>query len=498
MRVNHQIIPTRWEQRENLRNKGQFWTPDWITIPMVEYVSKSSSLIFDPAAGTGAFLQAILTLNKNINFYGIDIDENVLKSYIYSNNQSVIENRDFIKNPPNRKFKSIVANPPYIRHHRIDENTKIYLKQMTKKITGFTIDGRAGLHIYFLLQALYLLEDDGRLAFIMPADTTEGIFSSKLWNWITKNFCLECVITFSEKAAPFPEIDTNAMIFLIKNKKPNKELKWIYVKEANIDLTKLIHSEFNLKNSADIEIIGRDLHEALTTGLSRQPYKEKVSHFKLSDFATIMRGIATGANEFFFLTKQQITELNLPFNFFKRTIGRTRDIQKDILTIEDLDDLDRKGRPTYLLYIEKSNSKLPVVLINYIKNGEKLKINERSLVSLRKPWYKSEKRKIPEMLFAYLGRRNSRFIRNEADAVPLHCLHCVYTHSNDRAQINNLWQVLNHPETLENLKYVSKSYGSGALKAEPQNLKNLMIPEKLVEMYKLITFNKTANDRLFY
>ncbi|MFM6908345.1 MAG: Eco57I restriction-modification methylase domain-containing protein, partial [Dolichospermum sp.] len=98
-------------------------------------------------------------------------------------------------------------------------------------ITGFTIDGRAGYHIYFFVQALNLLNKNGRLAFIMPADTCEGIFAQKLWQWITKNYCLECVVTFSENATPFPKVDTNAVIFFIKSSPPLEKIKWI---KANV------------------------------------------------------------------------------------------------------------------------------------------------------------------------------------------------------------------------------------------------------------------------
>ncbi|MFM6348281.1 MAG: Eco57I restriction-modification methylase domain-containing protein, partial [Dolichospermum sp.] len=99
-----------------------------------------------------------------------------------------------------KKFNAIIANPPYIRHHRIDEKMKQFLRELFISITGFTIDGRAGYHIYFFVQALKLLNKNGRLAFIMPADTCEGIFAQKLWQWITKNYCLECVVTFHENA----------------------------------------------------------------------------------------------------------------------------------------------------------------------------------------------------------------------------------------------------------------------------------------------------------
>jgi len=497
LKVNQQIIPTNWNEREKLRSKGQFWTPDWVTLPMVEYVSKNSDLIFDPATGSGAFLQALLLLNKSCKYYGTDIDEKVLKSIIYNNPICKVEKRDFIKNPPTRKFNSIIANPPYIRHHRIDVPTKELLRQLTAKIIGSTIDGRAGYHIYFFLQALNLLAENGRLAFIMPADTCEGVFAKKLWNWISKNFFLETVITFSENATPFPEIDTNAIIFFLRKQKPKKNLLWIKVNEVADELLKLVQSDFELSDLPNIEIINRDLNEALQTGLSRPPHTDIISPYKLSDFATVMRGIATGATEFFFLTNKQIEKLKIPIEYFRLTLGRTRDIEKDILTEKEIIELERKGRPTMLLYIDKPESNLPKNLLDYIEEGERLELNKRALIKSRNPWYKTEKREIPEMLFAYLGRRNTRFVINEIGVLPLHTLHCVYTKSKSKNDIINLWSVLNNPETLEYLKYVSKSYGSGALKAEPQNLKNLPIPEKLVNKYQLDIKRNITDDTLF-
>jgi len=54
-------------------------------------------------------------------------DGEVLSDEIYKHEKAFVEERDFIKKPPQRKFKSIIANPPYIRHHRIDGETKIFL-----------------------------------------------------------------------------------------------------------------------------------------------------------------------------------------------------------------------------------------------------------------------------------------------------------------------------------------------------------------------------------
>jgi len=83
---------------------------------------------------------------------------------------------------------------------------------------------------------------------------------------------------------------------------------------------------------------------------------------------------------------------------------------------------------------------------------------------------------VPPFLFAYLGRRNARFIRNSAGVRPLTGFLCVYPRIQDREFARRLWQALRHPDTAANLSLVGKSYGSGAIKVEPRALERLPIP----------------------
>src|SRR5207248_8578647 len=87
-----------------------------------------------------------------------------------------------------------------------------------------------------------------------------------------------------------------------------------------------------------------------------------------------------------------------------------------------------------------------------------------------------EVRSAPPILFAYLGRRNARFIRNNAGVVPLTGFLCVYPRQENREFVDRLWKVLQHPATIANLSLVGKSYGSGAIKVEPRALENLPLP----------------------
>jgi adenine-specific DNA-methyltransferase len=483
---SHQKLPTEWNQREILRNKGQFWTPSWVADAMVAYVSEKTDLVYDPATGRGAFYLALHKLKKSqVSFYGTDIDIEVLADEIYNQKNCFVEERDFIKNPPQRKFKAIVANPPYIRHHRIDEETKIFLKQLSARITGHAIDGRAGYHIYFLIQALNLLDQNGKLAFIMPADTCEGKFAKNLWKWISEKFCIEGVITFDENATPFPNVDTNAIVFLIKNSKPTDTLHWVKASQSySTDLFNFISSNFKHQKFGTIEIVHRQLKEGITTGFSRPEQNHNGFKFHLNDFANVMRGIATGSNEFFFLTAQQVKELGIPKEFLKRAVGRTRDATENIFTVKDVEQLERENRPTFLLSINPHKN-LPKAITNYLKVGAEMGLPNRSLIQQRKPWYKMEKRDVPPLLFAYLGRRNTRFIKNEAGVLPLTSFLCVYPIYTDKEYIDKLWQALNHPDTLDNLKLVGKSYGSGAIKVEPSNLSRLPVPEHIVKQFEL-------------
>jgi hypothetical protein len=107
-----------------------------------------------------------------------------------------------------------------------------------------------------------------------------------------------------------------------------------------------------------------------------------------------------------------------------------------------------------------------------------------------------EKREIPPLLFAYLGRRNTRFIKNEAGVLPLTGFLCVYPIYRDDTYISNLWQALNHPDTLKNLQLVGKSYGSGAIKVEPRNLGRVPIPDHIVEQFHLKRQYETLNGQL--
>ncbi|HEX8846080.1 MAG TPA: N-6 DNA methylase [Pyrinomonadaceae bacterium] len=489
--VEFQRLPASGPKREALRSKGQFWTPDWVAEAMVAYaISGDSDSIFDPAVGAGAFFRAAKKIERErglrLDLHGTEVDPDALhqaeRGELATGDLANVTITDFVLSPPQGSYKAIVANPPYIRHHRLPLSVKSQLKIFSRQTIGVSLDGRAGLHVYFLIRALRLLKEDGRLAFIMPADTCEGIFAPVLWKWITTNYRLEAVITFTPEASPFPNVDTNPLIFLIRNSISEATFKWAQVRRAGTDQLKEWMSEgLTGTTNDDLYICYRDISEGITTGLSRPPTRITDTGLVLADFASVLRGIATGANEFFFLTRQRASELNIPSEFLLPAIGRTRDISADQITPQLLEDLDKAGRPTLLFAPNGREIKsFTSSMREYLLTGQEAGLNKRPLIAQRRPWYKMEKRRVPPILFAYLGRRNARFIRNFAGVIPLTGFLCVYPHKEENNFIDKLWKVLRHPETVANLNLVGKSYGDGAIKVEPRALEKLPLPLSVV------------------
>lgn len=499
-RQDVQRLPTG-KVREHLRRKGQFWTPNWIADAMVAFVlGGGASEIFDPAVGAGAFFRAALRAAPGVSLRGTEIAADALDAALESGlrptDLGAVQIRDFALDPPSGTLPAIVANPPYIRHHRLSGETKDRLRAFCRQFLGHTIDGRAGYHIYFLLRALERLAPQGRLAFIVPADTCEGVFADALWRRLAQRFRLDAVITFAPAAAPFPNVDTNALIVLMTNAPPRDEIHWACCQAPETPaLRAWIASDFS-EGVPSVFAVRRRLSEALETGFSRSARVEAESKTVLGDFAGVMRGIATGANEFFFLTSAQVAELSLPAVCLRRAVGRTRDVNGDEIAAADLARLDQAGRPTFLLSL--GDEPVPPAVRKYLNTGEALALPDRVLIASRHPWYKMEVRVPPPFLFAYLGRRSVRFIRNRAQVLPLTAFLCVYPKLEYRApaKIEALWAVLSHLETQANLGRVGKSYGDGAIKVEPRALERLPLPDHVVEAAGLIARPRRRQFRL--
>lgn len=473
-----------------VRNKGQVWTPRWVADAMAVLLKDHfDNGLLDPAIGPGALVAACRDISsKPLSVKAYDIDESVLSSEDSPDGfaKSAIADftlASFIEDRTDFKVSAVIANPPYLRHHKITPEIKMRCQEIVQAEFGIKIDARAGLHIYFLVKSLTNLSEGGRLVFLLPADTFEGVFAQSLWTAIAEKYQIDGVITMSSEVAAFPGVDTNALIVSISKNPPRENMIWTcWEGESREDFSTAVAAAFsgNFEGARHLGLVSEEvsIKIAITRGFTRSQTQPDVAGVPFTQIARAVRGIATGGNDYFAMTREMIAEHGLDEADFVRTVVRVRDVPGGELTSEDLDELDRNGRPTFLLSID-ATTKMSTALKKYLQRGVDSGLSQGALVSARKHWYFMEKREHVPILFAYLGRRNTRFIRTRCDVSPLTGFLCVYPLQGVDA--DKLCAALNHPSTILELAKVGKSYGDGAIKVEPGGLRKLIVPFEALE-----------------
>ena len=167
------------------RNRlGQFATPNLLAIEILKYskalLPDNEAIHFlDPAIGTGSFYSALLQLFsvekiKSATGYEIDRDYAEAALKLWAGTSLELNIADFTESipPQNENIKSnlLICNPPYVRHHHLSSDKKIFLKRLGIKATGIELSGLAGLYCYFLLAAHRWMAQNGIACWLIPSE----------------------------------------------------------------------------------------------------------------------------------------------------------------------------------------------------------------------------------------------------------------------------------------------------------------------------------------
>lgn len=473
---------------------GQYATPPKLADDILEYAKEllpddSKIRFLDPALGTGAFYSALLKTFPNekiINAEGFEKDERVASEgkKLWSNTALKLHSMDFTRaelpQAEEDKANLIICNPPYVRHHHLSREDKERLQNLSQAITGVRFNGLTGFYCYFLAICHAWLAEGGTAGWLIPSEFMDVNYGREVKEYLLNSVSLLRVHRYDPTNVQFDDALVSSSVVWFTNNLPsaNHLIEFTYGGSLkNPKISKLI----SLRDAA--------LSRKWTTlPFSKSVAKSFSKTIKLSELFTIKRGLATGANEFFILSPEQISVHQLPNEFLTPILPSPRFLQANEV------EANENGEPLLARKLYLLDCDLPEDVIKdnypalwkYLKTGVERGVSEQYLCKSRKRWYLQEKRPAAPLLCTYMGKNNEnskpfRFVLNHSRATAANVYLMIYPkatlfnpHTDNLRFIKSVWKQLNNL-SCDEIVDEGRVYGGGLHKIEPKELGNVLI-----------------------
>lgn len=493
------------------RHLGSIYTPpDFAQFLTSWAIQSPEQKILDIGVGEGAFIfaayQRLLQLGAKPSYaqqqlYGAEID---IPTY---NQFSKLSKADqvYFPNLHNANFFEVdfpsvdvvVGNPPYVRRNNIENVDEIRNNVFKRNflIKETEVSRTTDLYIYFLLQALAVLKEGGRLAVITADPWLNVGYGESFKKFLQQYFEIESLISLDRRIFDDALVKpilllarkkeaTNLNWFVnfvrVKNELPVGDLQQILDhlerKHNDIVLSKIKSSELNAISPWSIHFKVPEVYEELVSNELMTPIR---------NVAETRIGFQTLAKDFFVLTTEKTKINNIEKEFLVPLAQSLRFFDKPVIGPA----LEPKS---YLFYCSKSKEDLQgTQALAYIIRGETSTVQERgkniTLIGYhnkerikkanRKIWYdiKSplERRGSASILIPRMIYHNFKVLWNIAEFIPGELFIEFFPPS--KCDIEIYLAILNSSVSEIILRAHAQVYGGGTYNISPGEIKNVPI-----------------------
>ena len=493
-------------QRET-KQLGQVATPEPVAALMAKWVmSVKPRTVLDPAAGLGGLLAACRQLDRQASLVGVERDSETLQLARTSAPRGTkLILADYLKSEAGL-FDGIIANPPYVKAHRLEYSEKDW--RYFEERLGTPLDRLTNLYAVFLLKIWEDLALHGRAAVILPAEFLNANFGEEIKERLLRAIRPAGIAIFAPSLNVFADALTTSAIVLLDKGRPRQAPIWARlaesVEEAETFVEGLLTGRISTAGKGLIDLAAlnpRDkwLNLLLNGATERAPVRFAK---RVGEYFNCRRGIATGANDFFCLSRVEMREHHLTAAQVEPCITKATDGEGLVFTRDKFDALAARDRRCFLLNPSHNGANLT----RYLELGEQQGIPKRHLPSHRPVWYRPENRAVADIWVAVFSRESVKFILNNSGAKNLTCFHGLYAKPGNEPLAPLLTLFLNSSLGRESFSQVNRFYGDGLNKLEPKDVEDMPCPmmpklsraeanaltRKLAELETLLLTERTA------
>ena len=448
-------------------------------------------------------------------------------------------------------FDIVIANPPYVRHQKIEDFTGVYSKEeykdklieQTIKDWSYDYDGKlrfrpgssthpitgnfpkkSDLYVYFYLKGLKLLNPNGILCFISSNSWLDVGFGAKMQEILLKN--VPIVAIYDSVKRSFKQADINTIIALMKAPKIGSERKELENNAVRFVMFKKPYEEI-IDPKIFIDIEKNDNLVPLIEGEMRRTdiYRlHTATQKELSEYGKDENGAYAGnkwggkylrAPDIFFTILEkgksklvklgEIAEVNEGHptganNFFfplKEVVTKFR-IERRYLRPGLMKTRDKaylkitnEHVERYFLTLPKDINLIKGNVSNYLKYGEKYFVSQSRTLRSKKYWWYIKVRP-PADLIAPCGYGDKVWCSvNEAQVITSNSYTEIRLHS--KLFLASVFFTLNHPIGWLFLELTGRSsLGGGMLKVDPIEYRKVFIVKVKNKLF--IPFNRPVQS----
>lgn len=185
-------------------------------------------------------------------------------------------------------------------------------------------------------------------------------------------------------------------------------------------------------------------------------------------------GLVTGRNEFFMMKEEQVKEWNLE-NYTIPVTSKSNQLKGITFSENDFRENSRAQKAVYLfLPPDEDFEQLPEVCQNYIKYGEEQGFNTGYKTRIRKRWYITPSRWVPDAFALRQVSDYPKIIMNETGASSTDTIHRVRI--KDGVNQKLVTASFLNSLTLAFSEITGRSYGGGVMTFEPSEIEEIQIP----------------------
>lgn len=481
----------------NRKQMGSFYTPKIIADFLVDYLSskllnKKCISVLEPSAGDGAFIKTIYThktlLQRVEKVVAVERSKQELNKISKALKQKsfIAIHSDFLKfqKTSNQRFSVVIGNPPYIKGELLSSKQIEVCKEIHQSAN---LSEKSVNNIWpaFLLSCSMLLEEDGILAFVLPAELLQVKFSYEIQDFLKKQFARTEIFTFDNLLFDCKGQDT---ILLIGFKQHNQTGQFF----AHIkDTEQLEHRNFVLAQNIALDTTNTKWsHHSLSADELYLIHNIAHKLKSVSHYCESKPGIVTASNEFFIVNKE--TEQSYELTSYAKPI-----IQKGLFVNgsvvfdkKDYESLVEEGKPTkVLVFKDEDMSVLSEAVEVYKEMGESIGLPERYKCKLRENWLVIPNiSTVPEGFFFKRSHHYPKLLKNEAGVLVTDSAYKIEMRNG--YEINHLIYSFYNSLTLTFAELNGRYYGGGVLELTPSEFKSLPIPNVAIDTNE---FSRYAN-----